>query len=239
LIGKPPFKGNSNYETFQLIQSGSLNLPDSLSIHAKDLIRKLLDFNSQTRFGTNEGILTESKVHPFFSGIDWGNLSSQKPPKMVRMTRTKAQEQENQKELKESNSPISERNQSQSGKFIEKVDKIDRTKLLEQQKSSIWSRFLFQEELIVHTGLIWKKKGLFSKKRQLILTDRPRLFYIDPDKMEIKGEIPWSDTLLVDVKTNRKFNIVAPNRTYLLEDIANTSQRWLEAVMKLQKQSKS
>lgn len=70
------------------------------------------------------------------------------------------------------------------------------------------SRFLFQDELIIHTGLIWKKKGLFSKKRQLILTDRPRLFYVDPDQMEIKGEIPWSRSLLVEVKSNRKFNIV-------------------------------
>lgn len=33
---------------------------------------------------------------------------------------------------------------------------------------------------------------MFSKKRQLVLTDRPRLFYIDPDSMDLKGEIPWT-----------------------------------------------
>ena len=75
-------------------------------------------------------------------------------------------------------------------------------------------------ELIVKTGLVDKRKvamllsrdflkiisislslslcvcvcvcqGLFSKRRQLILTDAPRLYYIDPVAMELKGEIPW------------------------------------------------
>ena len=33
---------------------------------------------------------------------------------------------------------------------------------------------------------------MFSKRRQLILTDAPRLYYVDPVAMVLKGEIPWS-----------------------------------------------
>ena len=36
-------------------------------------------------------------------------------------------------------------------------------------------------------------KGLFSKRRHFILTDKPRLLYVDSDKMKLKGEIPWTD----------------------------------------------
>lgn len=34
-------------------------------------------------------------------------------------------------------------------------------------------------------------KGLFSKRRQLILTDGPRLVYVDVQEGIVKGEIPW------------------------------------------------
>ena len=69
-------------------------------------------------------------------------------------------------------------------------------------------------ELIVKTGLVDKRKvgcelcwlgsihsllsphscfskGLFAKRRELILTDAPRLYYVDPVAMVLKGEIPW------------------------------------------------
>ena len=38
----------------------------------------------------------------------------------------------------------------------------------------------------------YQYQGLFSKKRELILTDTPRLLYVDPDSLELKGEIPWT-----------------------------------------------
>ena len=34
-------------------------------------------------------------------------------------------------------------------------------------------------------------QGLFAKRRQLILTEGPHLFYVDPHAMVLKGEIPW------------------------------------------------
>ena len=39
-------------------------------------------------------------------------------------------------------------------------------------------------------------QGMFSKRRQLILTDVPRLYYVDPVGMSLKGEIAWYDKYL-------------------------------------------
>jgi len=38
-------------------------------------------------------------------------------------------------------------------------------------------------------------QGLFAKRRQLILTDKPRLLYVDEGNDVVKGEIPWYVTM--------------------------------------------
>jgi 3-phosphoinositide dependent protein kinase-1 len=75
----------------------------------------------------------------------------------------------------------------------------------------------------------------------LILTDAPRLYYVDPMAMELKGEIPWSEALQVEQKNWKIFFVHTPNRTYYLEDPTGNSQAWSEAIekcMKLYKQKK-
>ena len=57
-------------------------------------------------------------------------------------------------------------------------------------------------ELIIESGLVWKGQGRSAKKRHLILTNSPRIFYIDPKSMKLKGEIPWSGDLRPEVKNN-------------------------------------
>jgi len=54
-------------------------------------------------------------------------------------------------------------------------------------------------------GPVDKRKGLFAKRRQLILTDRPRIIYVDEEKMIQKGEIPWSEALKPEYKNKRNF----------------------------------
>jgi len=74
-----------------------------------------------------------------------------------------------------------------------------------------------------------------KKKRFLILTNTPRIFYVDPRKMEFKGEIPWDNhQLKVTVKNDIVWNITIPKRVYDLEDVRKEAGRWKDAIEKCQ-----
>ena len=54
--------------------------------------------------------------------------------------------------------------------------------------------FLREGERVRFAGLTLKRRGLFSvRRRVLVLTDAPRLLYLDPEKRELKGEVPWTE----------------------------------------------
>lgn len=75
-----------------------------------------------------------------------------------------------------------------------------------------------------------KRKGLFARKRMLLLTTGPRLIYIDPAQMAKKGEIPWSDEVRVEPKNFKIFFVHTPNRTYYLEDPDGFALKWCDAI---------
>lgn len=87
----------------------------------------------------------------------------------------------------------------------EKEAQEQKKRKLEEQKTSKWSQFLRDEELIIKIGVVKKKRKLSTRKRQLILTDTPRLLYVDPEKMEIRGEIPWVSQLKAEAASEREF----------------------------------
>ena len=70
-------------------------------------------------------------------------------------------------------------------------------------------KFLFDDELIIHNGPVWKKKGgiYLPRKRQLIITDYPRIIYIDIEKMQQKGEIPWSSKIVIKCQNEKRFSV--------------------------------
>lgn len=76
-------------------------------------------------------------------------------------------------------------------------------------------QFLEPNESILMISMVKKHQKLTSKKVQLILTNKPKLIYVNPSKLEAKASIVWSDNpneLNVQVvsPTNFKICTVSP-----------------------------
>lgn len=209
ICGRPPFRGATEYVIFQKVTAGKITFPTNMPEVAKDLIIKLCVIDPFGRLGSAS--FSDLKAHPFFSTINWTNLLEQKP-------------------IQESY-PVKD-------KLVWEEDVIreeeERQKLIREQERQEWASFLLDTEKILVSGLIYKRRKLSIKKRFMILTDTPRLFYIDPKTRELKGEVPWSRKLTCEVKNDVTWRVNTPKRVYFLEDISKNAGRWLEAIKKLQ-----
>ncbi|KAJ0044263.1 hypothetical protein NL108_003992, partial [Boleophthalmus pectinirostris] len=77
--------------------------------------------------------------------------------------------------------------------------------LLDKQTTgNPWHQFV-ENNLILKMGPVDKRKGLFARRRQLLLTEGPHLYYVDPVNKVLKGEIPWSLELRPEAKNFKTF----------------------------------
>lgn len=239
LAGRPPFKGPNEYQTFQKIIKLDYTIPEGFPEKAKDLVQKLLVSDPTKRLGAGPDGFTALKDHSFFEGIDWETLPQQEAPRLVPYLPPAANnnagelwsnEEYHVDDLLEDELAERFHITETEATTPRPEDPERKAKIDEQEKTSEWAPFL-HEELIVYAGITYKRKGLFAKRRQLILTDKPRLIYIDPEKMIQKGEIPW-ERLHPELKTKRHFFVHTPRRTYYLEDPSGNAAQWVDAIDK-------
>ncbi|KAG8145367.1 hypothetical protein E2320_011916 [Naja naja] len=75
--------------------------------------------------------------------------------------------------------------------------------------------------------------GLFARRRQLLLTEGPHLYYVDPVNKVLKGEIPWSLELRPEAKNFKTFFVHTPNRTYYLMDPSGNAHKWCKKIQEV------
>ncbi|KAJ3424865.1 3-phosphoinositide-dependent protein kinase 1-related [Anaeramoeba flamelloides] len=247
--GKTPFRSSNEFKVFQKVLKREFRFPKSFPEQAQDLVDKLLVINPEERIGA-KGDFESLKSHPFFDGIDFNNLLTTPPPEIkayppaIDSSKKKKRKKERKNKKKYGGNTREEEKKKRQEQLVKEEEMYkgidsERVKLLkEQKKRSKWATFLKTDELITEMGLVYKKKGLFPRKRQLLLTDEPRFIYLDPKKGIKKGEIPWDETLKCVVLNKKKFIIVTPKRTYYLEDLSKNPQKWKLAVGNIQKQYK-
>ncbi|KAG2385503.1 hypothetical protein C9374_003318 [Naegleria lovaniensis] len=203
LTATHPFKAESEYLIFQKILKREFEFTDDFPYVARDFVDKLLQLDAPKRLGVGPYGYKELKAHPFFDGIDFNNLKNQTPPSIVPFADLNAIELEDKQDDFDEPNPY----------IVEKLNEK-------------WSLFLLKNESIVYTRKVVKRRRLTAKKRQLILTDWPRLMYIDYENMVVKGFVPLSKTLKIIKKSDNNMILRTPGRDYIIEDVKGCVDRW-------------
>ncbi|KAK0043410.1 3-phosphoinositide-dependent protein kinase 1 [Biomphalaria pfeifferi] len=247
LSGSLPFRSGNEYQTFQKIIKVDYEFPEGFHPEARDLVEKLLVLEPVDRLGMPQsGGMKAIKEHPFYAEIDWENLPQLTPPKLMPYLPATASNPEFWgQELRAGfdDQRLAEiiTGQSVDGSMSPELeelpvkvlsadeDKERKDKLRKQREENQFHQFV-EDNLIIKQGFVDKRKGLFARKRMLLLTEGPHLYYVDAHNKVLKGEIPWSRHLRPEAKNFRIFFVHTPNRTYYLESRTSDAQQWVEKI---------
>ena len=96
IVSKPPFRGGSQYLTFQKIEQMDYHMPGVgvMPLEAADLVRRFLVEDPKQRLGYNG--VEEIKAHAFFEGVDWSRVWEMTPPVPVEITRQEGDSEDEQ-----------------------------------------------------------------------------------------------------------------------------------------------
>jgi len=244
IAGLPPFRSRSEYMIFQKIMKLEYEVPEGFDSKAEDLVKKLLVLDPTERLGAKDTNGYPSiRAHEFFEGLDFSTLSTSTPPPIYPYLPGGDQTDlsSNYKVPDHLEPGLDEKQKSRllglecetpktKQRHIADLtkDKIE-SRLQTQAASSPWHS-LVEGNLILKQGLVDKRKGLFARRRMLMLTLGPHLYYADPVSMTLKGEIPWSAQLRAEPKNFKIFFVHTPNRTYYLEDPEGYALEWCRVI---------
>ncbi|KAJ0545963.1 putative protein kinase AGC-PDK1 family [Helianthus annuus] len=243
LSGTSPFKDASEWLIFQRIIARDVRFPDYFSKDAKDLIDKLLDIDPLKRPGAGPDGYESLKNHPFFRGIDWRNIRSKTPPRLVPEKGPASGRSSGGDDTPDSSwNPTHIGDVTTTGNMVADVtsssDASHITKLASIDSfDSKWQQFLEPGESILMISMVKKLQKLSNKKVQLILTNKPKLIYVDPSKLAGKGTIIWSDDpndLSIQVTSPSSFKICIPKKVITFEDPKQRAYQWKKAIEALQ-----
>uniref|UniRef100_A0A0K0D7H2 3-phosphoinositide-dependent protein kinase 1 n=1 Tax=Angiostrongylus cantonensis TaxID=6313 RepID=A0A0K0D7H2_ANGCA len=251
ISGLAPFRAINDFHLMNKIQKLDFTFPSDFPGVAKDFVSKLLVLDPAGRLGSDD--LNNLKSHEFFSGINWNHITDMRPPNIILSynqfspsnflllvicsLRFRKQPSLNSEILNVAvDIPRSVKNRSVlvvfslGSRFSDMKAMAVRQRKLEKQRKENPYHLFVQDNLIIRSGFIDKKKGLFSRRRMFLLTEGPHLFYVDPNSMELKGEVPWSPCMRTEVKNFRAFFVHTPKRIYYLFDPESRAVEWCKAI---------
>lgn len=241
LSGTSPFKDASEWLIFQKIIARDIKFPEYFSEEAKDLIDRLLSIDPSKRPGAGPEGYPALKNHPFFRGFDWANLRDHPPPRLSKEPMGHSGGADNSQDpwnpahvgdgtVKPNDVSSGTSSSNEGAGHITRLASID-------SFDSKWQQFLEPGESVLMISMVKKMQKLSSKKVQLILTNKPKLIYVDPSKLVVKGNIIWSDSpndLNLQVSSPSHFKICTPKKVMSFEDPKQRAWQWKKAIEGLQ-----
>ncbi|XP_039030612.1 3-phosphoinositide-dependent protein kinase 1-like [Hibiscus syriacus] len=219
------FVGTAAYVPPEVLNSSSATFGNDLWALASDL-------DPSKRPGAN-GYAT-LKMHPFFRGVDWSSLRAQTPPKLA--LEAEAQSSEGDDYNDSSWNPthigdgLAQKNDGivRASSSAEPSGHITRLASIDSFDSK-WQQFLDPGESVLMISMVKKLQKLSCKKVQLILANKPKLIYVDPSKLVVKGNIIWSNNpneLSVQVTSPSHFKICTPKKVLSFDDSKQRAWQW-------------
>ncbi|GKU91615.1 hypothetical protein SLEP1_g5466 [Rubroshorea leprosula] len=200
------------------------------------------DMDPSRRPGAGPDGYAALKSHPFFKGVDWDKLRSQTPPRLAVEASAQSSDGDDHQDsswnpthigdgsVRQNDGNGGASSSSESSGHVTRLASID-------SFDSKWQQFLEPGESVLMISMVKKLQKLTSKKVQLILTNKPKLIYVDPSKLVVKGNIIWSDNsndLSIQVSSPTHFKICTPKKVMSFEDAKQRAWQWKKAIEGLQ-----
>eukprot|EP00041_Stephanoeca_diplocostata_P008829 m.132367 g.132367 ORF g.132367 m.132367 type:complete len:588 (+) comp17497_c0_seq1:199-1962(+) len=243
LAGGFPFRGGNEYQTFKKISALDYDMPTAFPEKGKAIVQNLLVLDPNERIGSEKrGGIPIMKEDPFWEGLPapWEQLHLSEPPQLDAYLPAMDDTEEGvhgrdivDVDIDELLAEAYAQSRTNTVSITKRKQEEKEQMLAEQEKNSPWHGFCNPNELILKTGLVDKRRGMSAKRRQLVLTDTPRLFYIDPVSLAVMGEIPWSKDIKVQYRNPKLFFVHTPDRTYYLEDVDRAAITWVDSIQKV------
>lgn len=219
IAGRPPFRGATEYLTFQKVLARECEFPDDFDATARDLCESLWKLDPSERLR-----IDQVKSHAFFKGIDWdklwtdqqpeiksGIVAPQPPPLSSEASRDRWNDLFGTPVDDDAGFGLDDELEAPQRQWVEhggapgtisseSVDTDDQVDQPHPMDGIETSSYLRANERIIYSSPILTRSRLtMPKRRTLVLTDQGRLICISKDA--VRGDIKIKSDLLVVAKS--------------------------------------
>lgn len=232
ITGTTPFSGSNDYFIFQKIHQLEYSFPEYFPSTAKDMVEAMLKHDPEARLGAQDKIETGGgyqsiRANHFFDSLhnNWDLINQQPPVKMLVMAKKRRQPPELDQNLENLEPGLGEKQVARlyamalnecndiplppppAKKGLLDFDEEEFERRLEKQRKEHKYHKFVDDNLILRESFMNKRRDYFVRKRWLMLTTGPMLYYVDPDKMVLKGKIFFTRDLKTSCKDFRTWHL--------------------------------